>query len=637
LNLGYIYTIDTSIFNASDHDLLLRKESLYSTLSNVGLAHNSFVFIYPQSIGFDMSISAFSSYLFTKSDLDYFMPYLPYSEVRYVMTTVDKEQHLDLKFSKQFASKLYISFEYNLNYSPGIFKNNRINNNYFWINARYATSNYRYGVIAYYFRNKLEMQENGGLVNDFDYVSGDEKDPSVIPTNLVSATNLVKVSGFGLNQYFNLLPNLSQRNTEILSDSTLLIDSLTSDDLLLISLDSTITSDTIMKKSQLDVTKVSTRKLLNLGRVHYDLNYQKNQLFYNEYSPCVSFYEPFDIVLDSTKSYDTTIIHSIKSGLRWSSLGYKKYNDDVPFYFYSGIDYGFYKIKGYLDYLSQEYTDDKNFTQATLNGGIVVNLFKSARITGSASLITLGYQSGDFNVDGQWMQYLGTKNKNLGALVFDVNLKRQSPSWFETEYYSNHFRWNNAFDASTYLTLKLQYQYQAINVGIKQTSFNNYIYFNTLARPEQYNGNCSVMEAFATFYLRIQRLEMKGLLSVQQSSNEDIIRLPLLLGKMKVGYSQPIFHNTATLQPSLTIQYFTKYYADAYMPALRTFFLQDDVMIGDYPFIDFAVSIKVKRANIYVEYSNLFLLSGNRNSFIAPHYPMRGSKLFFGINWRLFG
>ena len=63
---------------------------------------------------------------------------------------------------------------------------------------------------------------------------------------------------------------------------------------------------------------------------------------------------------------------------------------------------------------------------------------------------------------------------------------------------------------------------------------------------------------------------------------------------------------------------------------------KNEVEIGNYPFIDFAVSIKVKKADIFVSYSNMFLLSGNYDAFIAPHYPMRGSKVFFGVNWRLF-
>jgi hypothetical protein len=90
------------------------------------------------------------------------------------------------------------------------------------------------------------------------------------------------------------------------------------------------------------------------------------------------------------------------------------------------------------------------------------------------------------------------------------------------------------------------------------------------------------------------------------------------------------------LHPSITVRYFTKYYADAYMPATRSFYLQNEVQIGNFPFIDLAVALKVKKAHIFLTYSNMFLLTGNYDAFIAPHYPMRSSKIFIGINWRLF-
>ena len=146
----------------------------------------------------------------------------------------------------------------------------------------------------------------------------------------------------------------------------------------------------------------------------------------------------------------------------------------------------------------------------------------------------------------------------------------------------------------------------------------------------------SIREAYLSFYQKLWRFEMEGFASLQKSSNEDVMHLPLVQAKLKIGYSQPIFSKAATLHPSITVRYFTKYYADAYMPATRTFFLQNDVEIGNFPFIDLAVALKVKKANIYVSYTNMFLLTGNYNSFIAPHYPMRNSRIFIGINWRLF-
>lgn len=611
--------IDTSIFHASDHEILEREHTIYSTLSNTGLAHKSMRFNYLHQVGFDMTLPAFSAYMQNESNIVSYQSVLPYSELRYVMTAGDKEQHLNVKFGRQFTHNLFVSFAFNTDYSPGLFKNNKSINNYFWVNAHYLTDNKRYGAMAYWYRNKLEMGENGGIVNDEDYSSHTESDNSVINVNLNSATNFVISSGAGIEQFFNLLPQRKQ----IKATTPPTVDS--------------ITADTLLLRDSLPIVPQAQTKnrKFTLGRICHSFSYLNNKLYYNEASPGVAFYQPFDTLFNITKSTDSTTVRAIRNTLKWNSLGYQKYNDDIPFYLYAGVTHGFYKVK-HFDYLEGETLLARNYNQLSVNGGIIINLFKSTRITGQGELITLGYQIGDFDIKGQWKQFLGTSAKNYGQATFDVELKRQSANWFEEHYASNHFRWDNDFNAATYLTLNLKYCYKQYCIGVKQTSISNLIYFGTDARPAQFSGLFSIREAYLSFYQSLGRFELEGFASLQKSSNEEVVHLPLLLGKLKFGYSQPIFHKAATLHPSLTVRYFTKYYADAYMPATRTFYLQNEVQIGNFPFIDLAIALQVKKANIYVAYSNMFLLTGNYNSFIAPHYPMRDSRIFIGVNWRLF-
>ena len=618
--------IDTTTFKASRYEALERENTIYSTLSNTGLAHKSMRFSNLHQFGFDMSLPAFTEYIQNEQLLVSYQSVLPYSEIRYVMTSGDKEQHLNFKFGRQLSPRLFLSFAVNSDFSPGVFKNNQSLNNYFWVNAHYLTKNKRYGATLYYFRNKLEMQENGGIVNDLDYSSHSESDNSVITTNLTNATNFVKSTGAGLDHYFNLLPQTSQVKVEETPSTPLINDSLTVDSLLFVQ--DSIADTTAVRH------ETKTRKF-TLGRICHQFSFQRNQQFYNETSPSVAFYQPFDTLFDATKSCDTTIVYSIRNTLKWSNLGYKKYNDDIPLYLYAGLSHRFSRVK-YYNYLEEEIATDRDYQQLSVIGGIIVNLFKSTRITGQAELITLGYQIGDFDVKGQWKQFVGTSSKNWGFATFDAEIRRQSANWFEESYYSNHFRWENDFNAATYLTFNLKYNFKNYCVGVKQTSIAQYIYFATDARPAQFDGLFSVREAYLNFYQSLGRFEFEGFACVQKTSNEEVMHLPLFLGRLRLAYSQPIFHKAATIQPSLTVQYFTKYHADAYMPATRTFYLQNEVEIGNFPFIDLALSIKVKKANIYVAYSNMFLLTGDYNSFIAPHYPMRDSKFFIGINWRMF-
>ncbi len=621
ITLANHHYLDTTTFHANNFDLLNNNYTLYSTLSNIGLAHKSMRLSLPKHIGFDMSIPSFDQYIRTHEDLKTYLSLLPYSEIRYVMTSGDKEQHLNFRFGRQIYQGIYLSFEYNINYSPGIFTNNKSDNNYFWINALYTSKDQRYRAFAYWFRNKIDVQENGGILYDSVYAQQQESDNAAILTHLNNSSNYIKVSGAGFQHYFNLLPQLKKETPQ---DS---LQSPIQDSLILPS------QDSLFLTSQ-DTLPKTTKRKFTLGRINHKFAYQRNQLFYNETSGSLPFYAPYD-TLFNIKTTDTTILHAYRNSFSWNSLGYQNYTDDIPFYLYAGIDYDFFQQKHY-DYLEDKTLNNRNYSQLSVNGGIVINLFKMTTITGQARLITLGYQIGDFDLHGQWKQRLGNTERNFGKLIFDFDMRRQSPTWFESNYYSNHFRWENDFHAATYLSFHLNYQYRFFNVGARQTSINDLIYFNQEARPAQHDGFVSVREIYGSFSHTLWRFQIEGFVSMNLVSDNTVMRLPLLLSKLKFSYSQPIFKKAATLQPMVSIQYFTKYNADAYMPALRTFYLQDDVLVGNYPFIDVALAINVKQADIYVQYSNLFLLTGNHDSFIAPHYPMRDSKIFFGINWRLF-
>ena len=618
--------IDTTTFHAPVFDLLENHHTIYSTLSNIGLAHKSMRFDNIRETGFDMSLPSFTAYIQNERNMVSYQSVLPYSELRYVMTSGDKELHFDFLFGRQILKRLFLSFGFRPEISPGVFKNNKSFNTSFWVNVHYITESQRYAAMIYAYRNRLEMQENGGIVNDASYTSHTESDNSVISTNLSNAVNNIKSSGLGLEHYFNLLPQKTQVKAETPQPHPI-IDSLSVDSLLTVQ--DTIAIDT------LPVQYTTKNRKFTLGRICHEFNYQLNQLYYNESSPSVAFYRPFDTLFNTSKTTDSTSVQAIRNTLKWNSLGYKRYDDNIPFYVYAGVTHGFYKLKLY-DYVEGETVLARNYQQLSVNGGIIINLFRSTRITGQADLVALGYQIGDFNIRGQWKQFIGTINKNYGFATFDAQFKRQSANWFEESYYSNHFRWDNDFRASTYLTFNLKYTYKEYCIGVKNTSVSQYIYFGTDAYPTQFDGTINIWEAYLSFHQTIKRFEFEGFARLQKANNEDVIHLPLVMARLRFSYSIPIFRKAATLQPILSVNYFTKYFADAYMPATRIFYLQNDVEIGNYPFIDLALAIKVKKANIFVSYSNMMLLTGNYNSFIAPHYPMRSSKFFFGVNWRLF-
>lgn len=595
LTLGNIYSYDTATILTSYYDILDNPYSLYQTLSNSGLAHKKIDFFYPISLGFNSKLSAFESNIRTGDDIIFPMMYQPFTEIKYMMGD-KKEQHLEILFSREFLPNLFITLNYDVDYSPGTYKRSKTQNSFFNGNIRYNTKNNRYGINGFYYNNKIDIQENGGIKYDSIFVNNTEDDRSIIDVNLDDATNLIKVSGFSIDQYFNILSQNVKKN-----------------------------QDSTYKKRKIDI-----------GRINYHFGYQRNKYVYEDSDPLSDFYQNFDIVIDSTKTFDSIYFHNINNVLYWNNLGYKKYNNDIPFYLTFGVEHNFTYHAGYYDINTKERFNKQNLSNLRANAGIIVNLFKSTRISGNAQLITNGYHAGDFFIEGQWKQFLGTSKKNFGALKFDVNLNRQSADWFEEYYYSNNFRWDNDFSPSTSLLLQGSYEFPFMTIGIKNTTIDNYIYFGTEAKPEQYSGAVSISSLYSTFNVKIKKFEFIGFASLQTTNNDNIIHIPTFLAKAKFAYNITLVKNISMMQPSITINYFTEYYADAYMPSLRTFYLQNDVKVGNFPYIDLCVTFKVKTANIFVQYTNMYSLTKNYRYFTTPHYPMRDSRFCLGVKWRLY-
>ena len=576
--LGDVKVWDTTTLSASFYDPTNPLFEYYQELSNSGHAHKNLEFSFPISVGFNNNLTSYDKFIITKDKILYPIVYQPFTDINYMMGS-KKEQHLNVLFCREFLPRFFVTLNFNIDYAPSVYQRSYAQNLCFVGNFRWNTKNERYGLNGYYFTNKIDVYENGGITYDSIFVDLIETDKAVIPVNLSGASNLIKISGFGLNQYFVLgMP----------------------------------------------------------GRINYSFDYQRNRYVYKDSDPTSAFYSEFDQVLNPDETFDSLTFYTIKNGINWSSLSYGKYNNDIPFYLTFGVEHNYSHHNGYKEIITGEQFGDVDYQNIRAKAGIIINLFKSTRITGKGELILNDYHAGDFILNGQWKQFWGTYKKNFGALLFDVNISRKSADWFEETYYSNNFRWSNDFSPATYLRLKGAYESRWLSIGLKQTTIDHYIYFGEDAKPVQFTGTLNITSAFAKFDIKLKHFEIGGIASMQVTDNENVIHLPLFYGKLKLGWNINLVKGVSMMQPSVVINYFTEYYADAYMPALRTYYLQNDVKIGNYPFLDFYITFKIKRANVFVGYTNIYTLAQDNRYFTTPHYPMRDSKFVFGVKWRLY-
>ncbi len=574
--------IDTSTLESHQFDWLYRKSGNYSTLSNIGQAHTNLLSSPMLQPGFSMSWPYYSRYTLTNREIKYYNLFKPYTELFYVMGP-KKEQLFQVTFSRDLIKGLTFGMNFYLISSPGEYKRSAVNNNSGYLTLGYLTPKKRYHVNINYLFNKMQMQENGGLADDTYFTEDKESDRAVIPVNLTDAENTVKETGVSAEQFFNLgRPHQK-------ADSSFYFDP---------------------------------------GSIFYSFQYKKNSYLFTDRDPLASFYDTLHAPLDSTQTYDSTGIRFIKNKIGWTSLGYGENIDEKPFYLYAGLS------SNNISRLLPSDSLEDVWNQTSVSGGIGINIKKSFYLKGSGYLYFSGYNAGDFGIKGTISQYLGNKSRNIGELNLGIDLISKTPWWFYEHFSSNHFRWNKQLDKETYLILHGNYRFKNMQAGIDFTTIGNYTYLSDSVIPSQAKDAGTVLKLFVAANVSIRKFGIDTKLTYQATSMPSVIRLPAFSGVANLYFKSTVFKKAATLQTGVQLRYFTAYKANAYMPEIRAFYLQNEVTIGNYLWADVYITLRVKRARLFVKMRNVTGYFEGYNYWLAPHYPDRDAAFYFGISWR---
>lgn len=149
--------------------------------------------------------------------------------------------------------------------------------------------------------------------------------------------------------------------------------------------------------------------------------------------------------------------------------------------------------------------------------------------------------------------------------------------------------------------------------------------------PVQARSNVQVFSVNLRQNFKFGILHWDNNLTYQTSSNQAVIPLPKfavytnLYLKFKVA-------KVLDVQLGVDCDYYTKYKAVSYQPATMTFYNQDKIECGDYPFMNAYVNMKLSRVRFYVLMSHVNQGMTGTNYFSMPHYPLNPRKFQIGLS-----
>jgi hypothetical protein len=561
---------------------------LHTNLGNVGLACHPLFFLKTSETGFNFGMRSFDLYTRNSLNTRYFQHNLPVSYLSYA-NGAKKEQLFRVMLGVKLWKAVSFAIDFNLINSPGTYNRQKSDNQTLSVSGQYYTKNHRYGVIANYQVNKLLVLENGGILNDSLFENNVETDRRLIDVNLETAQNLVKVTGAGFNQFFFL-----SRTPSLPSDSL-----------------------------------AEPEKVFNLGRLSHTFDFSRKAYVYTDSEPLSGLYSPYDPPLDSTDTYDSTRIMSVTNRISWNNMGNGQDIDDKIIFLEMALSHQYNEISGYAP-------KDK-ISLLIPEASLILNPAKFLRL-GFHGSITLGdYQSGDYTLSGNLTTIFRRKTERPGRVIAEASLSGREPDYFYSFYQSNRFRWDtDDLDKESVLRLSLKYVQQWIHAGITFLNIGNYTYLDQDVRPVQAGKTLQVLSVYFFNPFRVKSWTFETGLVYQRSYDKEVLRLPVFTGRAGIYPTLSLFRNAAVLQPGVDVYYNTAYYADAYMPALRHFYLQDGKKVGNFLYIDLYINLMIQRFRLFARMQHFNALFSPNNYYHVPHYPLQDAAFKFGLSWAFY-
>jgi len=366
-------------------------------------------------------------------------------------------------------------------------------------------------------------------------------------------------------------------------------------------------------------------------------NYYANSSYYADSANVVGG----DSIFDVTRHYrlhNTVALAMLEGFNKWAKAGLK---------IFAGYDLRHFT-------LPDEYGHSVSYNEHTLSvgGQLSKRQGKIFHYNITAETWLAGEDAGQLKIDAK-------ADVNFPLFGDTVRLNaigyfhRLNPTFYQRHYHSKFTWWDNdelEKETRTHIEGRFSFAKTGTNLRVAADNISNYTYFAQsyeLGYESSENNSVSVKQAsdnVTLFTLQLGQalkwglLNWESVITYQKTSDETILAVPELNIYSNLYLN---FRIAKVLRVNLgaDVRYFTKYYAPDYSPQLGQYTVQDNgddnVKIGNYPWINVYANFKLKQARFYVMMSHINYKSGN-NYFITPHYPTNQRILRLGISWNFF-
>ena len=597
-------TIDTLLYNYYLRSVPSGISPAYATTGNLGGEGRNLLYFEQTPMSDFFFIDALSAWLPNSSTLKFYNTRIPMTLLSYNTSVGSQtvQDHLKADFSGNINKKAQIGAMVDFIYSKGNY-NFQATKDLIW-GASGSYLGDRYEMQAYYYHYDMLNKESGGIVDDryitnpAEVQGGTTKvDTKSIPTYFTAAHSRVKGSNLLVNNRYKIGY-----------------------------WDKKMGGDSVISKTYIPVTSlIWTLKYKDNNHLFISTAGGENSNFFD------------NTYFDKAKTIDRTSYWSLSNTLGVSLLeGFNKYAK-FGLSAFATHQIREYKLRAdsvlpYLPHGMTELPTGKTQNLLWIGGQLTKQRGALLNYDITAKFGLVGPSFGNVDVIGN----ISTRFKMLGDSVTIAGygwFKNESAPFLMENYVSNHFIWKNDFSKVRNYRIggKLNIPHIGTHINVGVENVENHIYFNEKCLPQQYDGHVQVFSASLDQRLRIGILNWDNKITYQTSSNQSIIPLP----NFAIYSNLYLLFKVAKVldvQLGVDCDYYTKYKGIAYQPATMSFYNQNEVEIGNYPFMNVYANMKLDKARFYLMVSHVNQGWFGNNYFSLPHYPLNPLKFQLGVS-----
>jgi hypothetical protein len=253
-----------------------------------------------------------------------------------------------------------------------------------------------------------------------------------------------------------------------------------------------------------------------------------------------------------------------------------------------------------------------------------------------------GRRAGDFDIKGEIFKDFSL-SKGDASLIIDGNISLVTPPVWFSRWGSNNFYWdigNEGREFAIAAGAEFRHPARLFEAGIRYTVIDNFNYFDTDAMPAWHEGALSIAAVTLDKTIRFGGFRFGNTLLLQQTSNKDILNLPLATLRSAFWFDRNIHFRLTDgymhIETGVEAFIHTSYRAMSYMPATGRYFNQSEVTVGEYPFVNVFLNAKIKRTRILLCFDHVNWGITGKNYYLVPYNPMNTRILRYGLAWTFY-